>query len=171
LNLDYLRKKQSTLIIPQIVFDEVIARYPDLLSAQWRKAGKEVHAFRRLMLGPRIAEVPEVDTTRAVRALKKKLLKPFKHVKSIKLKNFGDIDPKDVARRGVERIAPASSKGEELRDVMVWLMVLGHIQNSNVDTAFITADQHFAHEGKLHPQLAKELQDKKTRPSLLSFNR
>jgi hypothetical protein len=25
--LDYLRKKQSTLIIPQIVFDEVIARY------------------------------------------------------------------------------------------------------------------------------------------------
>jgi hypothetical protein len=51
--LDYLRKKQSTLIIPQIVFDEVIARYPDLLSAQSRKAGKEVHAFRRLMLGPR----------------------------------------------------------------------------------------------------------------------
>jgi hypothetical protein len=159
--LDYLRKTQSTLIIPQIVFDEIIARYPELLSAQWRKAFKEVHSFRRLMLGSRVAEIPEVDLARAVRVLKKKLLKPFKHVTSIKLGNFDDIDPKDVARRGVERIAPASGKGEELRDVMVWLMVLGHIQNSHRDTAFITADQHFAYEGKLHPQLANELQDKK----------
>ena len=158
--LDYLRKTQSSLIVPQIVLDEVIARYPERLSAQLKRAISEVGSLRHLMLGSSVAKIPEVDPAREARALKRKLLKPSKHVRAITLKNFADISPEDVARRGVERIAPASGKGEELRDVMVWLMVLGYAKGSRRQTAFITADQHFRHEDKLHPHLARELQNK-----------
>ena len=55
--LDYLRKTQSSLIVPQIVLDEVIARYPERLSAQLKRAISEVGSLRHLMLGSSVAKI------------------------------------------------------------------------------------------------------------------
>jgi len=35
--LDYLRKTQSKLIVPKLVFDEVLARYPERLLTQVKR--------------------------------------------------------------------------------------------------------------------------------------
>jgi hypothetical protein len=154
--LDYLRKTESNLIIPKIVLDEVIARYPERLSPHVKRTISEASSLRNLVLVSKIAKI-EVDTTAELRALRKKLTKPSAHVKSVILRNFGDISPADVARRGIERTAPANSSGEQLRDVMVWLMIVGYARSTSREIAFITADKHFRHEENLHPHLAQEI--------------
>jgi PIN domain len=59
------------------------------------------------------------------------------------LEDYKDITLEEVVRRGVHRIRPASDNGEELRDVVIWLVVLEHAKAKNSEVAFITDDGHF----------------------------
>ena len=159
--LDYLRKTESNLIIPKVVLDEVIARYPERIAPHVKRAISEVASLRGLILKAKIRKIPDIDVIQETRALKRKLRKPSEHVKSVLLSDFDKIRIGDVARRGIERKPPANPAGEELRDVISWLMVLDYASRSKREVAFITADKDFMQEGKLHPQLAAEIQEKK----------
>jgi len=90
--------------------------------------------------------------------MRRKLKKPSPHVQSVVLSNFEDVPVQEIARRGIERIPPATAKGEELRDVMIWLMMLGHAEKSGCDVAFISHDEHFREGDHLHPKLRDDLQ-------------
>jgi len=52
--LAYLRKTQSRLLIPKIVWDEVIARYPERISEPHKKAASAVRVLRSLLLAAKI---------------------------------------------------------------------------------------------------------------------
>ncbi len=74
------------------------------------------------------------------------------------------IDVREVVRRGVHRIRPASAKGEELRDVIVWLSVLGYARKRQSDLAFISDDRAFADPDKdLFEELRHEIEANKLR--------
>jgi predicted nucleic acid-binding protein len=68
--LAYLRKTQSRLLIPKIVWDEVVARYPERLSGPHSKATYEVRVLRSLLLARRVPEIPELHTDKEISALK-----------------------------------------------------------------------------------------------------
>jgi hypothetical protein len=155
--LDYLRKTQSNLVLPKLVFDEVLARYPERLDMQAKKTIGAVNSLRNLVFETTISKVPDIDTVREVRGLASKLIQPSGYVKAILLKDFSGISVEEVARRGVERVPPASAAGEELRDVITWLMILKHAEEAKQEIAFVTADEDFGGGGVLHPQLVKEL--------------
>jgi hypothetical protein len=159
--LDYLKKTNSRLVLSRIVLDEVIARYPERLRPAIHKATTAVGTLSSLALDAKI-KLPVVDVTRATRRLKQKLLKPSQHVSSLIVNNFADIKIEDVAKRGIERIPPANGAGEELRDVIHWLMLLAYARASKRELAFITGDEHFRHGTALHPRL-----EKGTRPVLI----
>jgi len=156
--LSYLRKTQSDLLIPKIVLDEVIARYPERISEPHNRAANAVRLLRSLLLATKIPAIPELKVDREIAAMKRKLKKPSPHVQSVVLTNFGDVSVQEVARRGIERIPPANAKGEELRDVMIWLMVLRRAEKSGEDVAFISNDEHFREGVELHPKLKDDLQ-------------
>lgn len=64
----------------------------------------------------------------------------------------------EVVRRGVERIRPANQKGEELRDVILWLLVLEYARKSRGKVAFISDDGTFrSPKGDLHETLASDV--------------
>lgn len=156
--LDYLKKANSRLVLSKIVLDEVIAPYNERLRSAVHKANGTVGTLSSLVLGTKI-ELPVIDINREARRLKQKLLKPSRYVKSQILNNFGDIRVEEVAKRGIERIPPANENGEELRDVIHWLMLLAHARASKRDIAFISEDKHFRNETALHPRLMKDVQD------------
>jgi hypothetical protein len=157
--LDYLKKTNSRLVLSKVVLDEAIARYTDRLRPAIHKARAAVCTLDSLLLDARV-ELPKIDEKREARWLRKRLLKPSRQVKSsVILNNFPDVKMEEVARRGIERIPPANGKGEELRDVIHWLMVLAYARASKQEIAFITGDEHFRHETALHPRLKKDLED------------
>jgi len=170
--LDYLRKTNSRLVLSKVVMDEVIARYPERLRPAHHKTIAPIRALKNLVFDAEI-NIPTIDLERETNRLKEKLLKPSEHVKSLILDDFSDISVEEVARRGIQRMPPASGAGEELRDVIHWLMVLAHTRGSKKEIAFITADGHFQHEGDLHPRLQMEVAENKSRlhfyPSLDDF--
>lgn len=161
--LNYLRKTESKLVIPKIVWDEVIARYPDIIAEPYKKAVNHVNSLRRLLLSAKVNLIPDLLLDREIKVLKQKLRKPSKHVRSRLLTNFSDVPVEEVARRGVARIPPANSKGEELRDVIIWLMMVAHAKKSQQGVAFISHDEHFREGDTLHPELSKDLDDGKVR--------
>lgn len=158
--LAYLRKTQSRLLIPKIVWDEVIARYPERVSGPHGKAANDVRILRNLLL-TKIPELGELNVEKEISALRQKLRKPSPYVRALILTNFSDVSAEEIARRGIERIPPANAKGEELRDVMIWLMMLGHAKKSGRDVAFISHDEHFRENDDLHPKLRDDLEQGK----------
>lgn len=156
--LNYLRKTDSGLVISKIVLDEVLARYPERISAPYRKAIDHVNAVRQLLVASKVPQVKILNLQREIKALKQKLKKPSKHVRSRILSNFSDVAVEEVAKRGVARIPPASSNGEQLRDVIIWLMILAYAKESDKEIAFISQDKHFREGDTLRPELAKDLE-------------
>jgi PIN domain len=154
----YLRKTQSRLLIPKIVWDEVIARYPERVSGPHTKAANDVKILRSLLLATKVPEIGELEMEREVSALRRKMRKPSPYVRALILDNFSDVSVEEIARRGIGRIPPANPKGEELRDVMIWLMMLGHAKKSDQDVAFISHDEHFRENDDLHPKLRDDLE-------------
>jgi hypothetical protein len=116
--LAYLRKTQSRLLIPKIVWDEVIARYPERVSGPYSKAANEVRILRSLLFARKIPEITELKMEKEVSALKKQLRRPSPYVRAVILSKFSDAPIEEVARRGIERTPPANPKGEELRTLL-----------------------------------------------------
>jgi hypothetical protein len=155
--LDYLKKTDSKLILSKVVFDEVISRYPELLRPALHKAVTPVRALKNLVFDSEI-NIPRIDFDRETGRLKQKLLKPSDYVSSVVVDNFSDVRVEEVVRRGIQRIPPANGAGEELRDVIHWLMLLAYARTSVREIAFITNDKHFR-EATARQSLEKEVQE------------
>ncbi|HXM63399.1 MAG TPA: PIN domain-containing protein [Terriglobales bacterium] len=156
--LDYLRKTGSRLVLSKVVIEEVVAAYPRRLQPALHKATVAVRAFNAIVT--HVVELPNVDLDAEIAALTQRLLNPSKHITpSLILKNYTDVALEEVVIRGVRRIPPANQNGEELRDVIHWLMILAHARASKRELAFITSDEHFKQDADLHPSLKKEVRD------------
>jgi len=156
--LDYLKKTNSKLVLSKVVLDEVIARYPERLRKANRNARAAVGALNSLLFDAKI-NFPAIDEKVETRKLKQKLLEPSQHVKSLIIENFAEIKIEEVVKRGIERVPPANGAGEELRDVIHWLMLLAHARTSKQEIAFISNDGHFRQEAAFHPLLEKDVRE------------
>jgi hypothetical protein len=64
-------------------------------------------------------------------ALKESMLNVGKSVTVEFLQDCSGVDVLEVSRRGARRIPPASSNGEELRDVIHWLAILSYAKQND----------------------------------------
>ncbi len=172
--LDYLKKTNSRLVLSRVVLDEVVARYPDRLQPVLHKAITAVRQLRNLAFDDKI-QLPAIDVDHQTGELRKRLLQPSKYVSSLVVENFSEVLIGEVVRRGIERIPPANPEGEELRDVIHWLMILAHARTSARELAFITEDKHFKEGTALHSRLERDVQENKVElhfyPTLYDFIR
>jgi hypothetical protein len=154
---DYLRKVDSALVVPRIVYDEVTARFVERLNNDTETLSKAVESYNRTFFTSR-AEFSTPDVKKELDILQNKLSGQSEKVKTIFLDNYSQIDLAEVVRRGVHRIRPASSKGEELRDVILWLSVREYVRSGGSDVAFISDDRAFADpDGHLYSELRTEI--------------
>jgi PIN domain-containing protein len=153
----YMRRTGSRLVIPHLVHLELLERYRDQLREVAEEAAKEWAKMRsRAVSDP--GDFPAFDVDWQVEELHSLLKKPSRDVHVIFDDDIGGIDVRELIRRGVCRIKPASAAGEELRDVMLWMTVLNHAKKVGRETSFISNDRAFADEtGMLHDQMASDI--------------
>jgi hypothetical protein len=153
----YLRRTKSDLVIPAVTFNEITARYRDMLRASAKETQDAWSTLQRQsMSGWYDFEGPDIDDE--VSQLQKYLLRPTPGFTSRVYDNYSRVRIEEVVQRGIDRIRPANDRGEELRDVVVWLMAVEFAKESKRELAFISDDNTFKDEdGDLHPHLKEDI--------------
>src|SRR5262249_32058123 len=134
---DYLRRVGSSLVLTQLVFDEVSAKYSDRLNNAARKLDDAAETVAKLCFSSR-KDHPRPDFAGELKTLQHRLKAPSEKVNTVFLDNYSEISLADVMRRGIQRIRPANSEGEELRDVTIWLWAMRYAKETKSDLAFIS---------------------------------
>lgn len=155
--LTYLRRTGSRLVIPEVTYNEVVARYRDRLTEVASAARSAWTKLQRVGMQKRI-DFLEPDVKSELSALYELLHRPGHGVESLIYTDYSGVDVKEVTRRGIERVRPANDAGEELRDVILWMIVLQYAKQSKSSVAFVSGDKTFQHtDGSLHPSLRKDV--------------
>jgi hypothetical protein len=154
----YIRRTGSSLLLPGLVREEVLARYSEQLQVASRKASQ---AYSDLWALTETDEPPfdAPNIADEVQSLEERMRSPAAGITSRVIEGYESVDLMEVARRGIHRKRPASKKGEELRDVMLWLLAINIARHSSSRLAFISGDKDFMADDQqnLHPQLVEDV--------------
>jgi PIN domain-containing protein len=149
---EYLSKTKSRLLLPSVVVEELCAQRQAEISGGLRKITNAKKDLERLAPGFS-AEIPTIDIPAAVAEYRSQLETVAERVDIV---DNTKADIKELVRRLANRIPPASPTGEEARDVLIWLTLLG--VGSKQEAAFISGDRRaFFQENTLKSELDKEL--------------
>jgi len=154
----YLRRTDSRLIIPHVVMEEFLARYADFISEWFKKTQDAWHSYNRALVSPHAFPL-ELHIDKELKKIKERLLNPAAGVHVAVFEDYKCAPTEEVVMRGIQRIRPASDKGEELRDVVIWLMTLECARNAPV--CFIGFDGKFSEKDGLHSHLKRDLETRK----------
>jgi hypothetical protein len=155
----YLRRTGDTLVLPNLVMEETLERYGEQLKNTLNQAKGAWELFRKTRMSSH-PKFPYVDFDKEVQEYKQRLLAPAPSVNVLQYVDVSGVHVNEIARRGIKRIKPASKAGEELRDVLIWLLVFQYAKQTHKEVAFISGDKAFRiseDEDGLHPDLASEI--------------
>lgn len=155
---DYLRRTTGSLVLLKLVEGEVLARFGRELELQGQNIYKLWRSYRYLHFPEKLQpfEKPEIAKQQAL--LRSRLMKPSEGVNVTYHTDTNSVSVEEVCRRGTLRIPPASAEGEELRDVILWLITLEYAKSSKHGVAFISADSGFWEGNDPHPQIRNDIQ-------------
>jgi len=159
----YLRRTGDSLVIPTLVMEEVLERYKDRLKRDLNTAKSSWHVLAGTKMTSH-PSFPHVDFDKEVQKYREQLLNPALGVTVLQYSDVGGIDINEIARRGIKRKKPASDIGEELRDVLLWFLLIQYARQKQRQVAFISSDGAFRKskdEDDLHPDLAQEIENTK----------
>jgi hypothetical protein len=143
----YLRITKSTLVLSDLVVEEVLATYGREVKKCLRETREPLEKLRRLLLDEAAVKKIELDTELEVAKLSGRLISPSEGIKPLLHSDLSNLSIKDVFMRGVLRRAPAREDGEELRDVIIWFSALACAKKSG-NLAFISNDSGFWQQDK-----------------------
>jgi hypothetical protein len=159
----YLRRSGGKLVLPDLVVWEVKARYSEKLKDSINAARSSWSNLSATQMNEYPA-FPRVKIQDEVKTLEEKLLNPSLGVEVLPYSKVDGVDVNEIARRGIKRLRPANSNGEELRDVIIWLLIFQYARTTGRPIALISRDQGFRaskEEDTLHPDLQREIDSEK----------
>ncbi|MEJ6949989.1 PIN domain-containing protein, partial [Natronospora cellulosivora (SeqCode)] len=153
---DYLRKTGSTIILPQIVYQELKAVYKRKLEEKINNFQSSKKALEKILL---IDDIDVVDFNLENKV--EEYIDYFLDKINIKKSDIVLYKPnylEEIVKRATERKKPFTEKGEEFRDGLLWLTILDIVKNlEEQELIFISRNtKEFADKEKLHPDLVKE---------------
>lgn len=151
---DYMRRTESVLVIPEAVRREVTANFNRHLDQRTKKAQSSWDDLNALLASPQEFDEPDADYERD--SLAERLESPDDNVKCVNY--VAPIDVLEVVRRGAQRVRPANSNGEELRDVIIWLTAVEYAKANNVPVAFVSGDKGFWDDDRPHATINSDIQ-------------
>jgi len=169
----YLLRTQSSLVIPKVVWDEVLARYADRIQDEHRNLIKTLSRLHGMYFDMQLPSVPPLDLQQQRKYLEVRLLHPeliliredfdkssprlWKQVPCVQTGNYSAISTEELTTRAINRVKPATEAGEQFRDVILWLMSINYAKEKNREVALISKDGHFFDgNNNLHPDLKAE---------------
>lgn len=157
--LDYLHKTNSHLIIPTVVKDEMIAIFRRQLVELFNEARNKAEKIDNWCYDNTPRTDFHLDVDREVATYESFLNNLTHGAGALELPHKDDF-LNEVIHRQINRIKPASDKGEESRDIIIWLSIKEFLKQSQREAVFISQNikQFAARDSReLHPDLAAEL--------------
>jgi len=157
---DYLRKTDSKVVMPQIVYEEIAAVYEREISDRLEIFKKAKRNLEGALID---GEVQDFDISIAPE-VKKYLgfLRSKLKISSKDIVSYKNSYLEEVVRRATRRVRPCSEKGEEFRDALLWLTVLDIARIADHRMLIFISNnvkQFASEEGCLHPTLLREAED------------
>lgn len=156
---DYLKKTNSKIIIPKIVYQEIAVVYERELMNKLGKFNRSKGDLGSILID-RSFEKFDLEIKNETEKYLVFFLKKL-NIKDSEIIPYKDEYLKDVVRRALQRERPCTEKGEEFRDVLLWLTILDIVRISkNKELIFISNNvRQFASENdSLFPSLKKEIE-------------
>lgn len=156
--MDYLKKTGSSVIVPQIILDEIEGLYKRALKDRISSFEKNVNNINLILIDPSEHIVKHTidiqkETKRYLAYVKKKL-------------NINLIIPYNneylpvISQRAIDRIKPAGEDGQGFRDTLIWLTIKDYASKCHEkQVTFIsvnTDDFASSDKSKLHDSLQEE---------------
>ena len=151
--LDYTDRTRSKIVLPRLVIDELTANYGRSLLSTMDKYRSSVTVLSK-MTESAIPCLP-IDIDIEKLKFRARILAKFSIKESELIPTKSDyLD--EAVRRGIERLAPCHRDGQQMRDALLWRIVLEQAREG-AEIAFITQNtRDFCVDGKLHSHLTKE---------------
>jgi hypothetical protein len=144
-----------------------VGKYLSLLELQSKRAASAIQQLNKLVVDKaNVTQFRAPDLDRAGRELRLKFRAPAKGVPVRYYPETMGVDVNDVFLRAVKRRRPANSDGEELRDVIIWLIVLQFAEAEKKPVALVTADGGFWNDTQVHDDLLEDIRDRKVNVSV-----
>jgi hypothetical protein len=154
---DYIKRTKSKVILTELVYKEIAAIYEREISKRYNDFLENRDYLGRNILGTTIDDF-EIDIKKCVANYLEFLLQTLK----LTAKDIVPIKQcylDDIVERAIHRIPPCSAKGEEFRDVLLWLTLLDVAVESNEKKLIFISEnkkQFASCDGTLHPFLLEE---------------
>jgi hypothetical protein len=155
--LDYAERTQARFALPRIVFEEVRTNYERELKKRASaliRAREQLNGIRHTQDTSRL----DIDYAAESAAYMARLL----HVLGLKEQDVVPYRPEylsDVLTRAMQRRRPCTERGEEIRDAVLWHMILDIAESANQQVIFISrnTDQFTGDKVHLHPDMVEEV--------------
>ena len=168
--LDYLKKTDSKLYIPEVVRQEMIAKLRRTLTDLSKKHSSLTGEITRWSSKVRNNKDLNLDIDNEI-ADYEEYINELTSGQLVRILPYDDSYLDEVVKRLCERKKPASEKRKEFRDVIIWLSIKDTLRNfkkhpSNKKQKFVFISDNKAEFGcketdALHPDLLTELSEEK----------
>lgn len=158
---EYLKKTSATLVVPQIVLEEVINHHREALDkvkTEIREVRRTLSRLLRSARGPS-SELAEIIKTNKDDPYDKFLENEFEKM-GTQVPDYKDIPHKDIVARDLRRVRPFQQSGKGYRDALLWETVLRNCIKKDVATVFVTQNTADFCDAKncLHEHLKADIQ-------------
>lgn len=159
--IDYLERTNSKIVLLQIVKEEAVSQYEKAVSTKLIETKKKIGEFSRICFTTIGIDI-NIEVAKEIDAFINRLKGLIKVELLYEVPYSNDFLP-EIVRRMINREKPCNLKGEECRDVIVWLCTKKLLREKK-SLAFISNNtSEFASSDKkdLHPDLLAELSQEK----------
>jgi len=154
---DYIRRTESTLILPRIIREEVVVGFGRRLKREWKSFSEAHRKYALMDVDNKLLKLNKPDIRQSMIRVRRKLMKPSEEVVPIYVADTTGVNIDEVFLRGVHRWRPANDEGEELRDVVIWLWVLAYTKSAAENVAFVSQDRGFWNGDSAHPNITNDI--------------
>jgi PIN domain len=156
---EFLKGGDTTLVVPKIVFEEVVNhRREDLeklksdLRAQAREAGRLLRSVKAMSW---LLDISRADSAEPYDKFLSTELTGMK----AEIPDYADIPHINIVNRDLKRKKPFQQSGKGYRDTLLWETIVRHHVATDVLTAFVTQNSRdfSGKEGILHSELIRDV--------------
>lgn len=160
--LNGLSKIDGLLIIPNIVYDEVVNKYSEELQNKINKANTAIDKLNKHFIGKSSLKLSHKSFL-ASNNKYKNFLKHQIQINRISDMNYPTIRHSDIVSRCLNRKRPFKNDDSGYRDFLLWSNILQLVKKyTKKNIIFITNDQSdFYDNNELHPDLVNDLKNAK----------
>lgn len=160
--LDYLRKTEDSIVMPQLVYQEVEALYKAEITKGLAQARKNRDKLQKILLDVRIDDLI-IDVNHMTSNYLEHILQKL-GVRKRDIVEYRNEYLPEIVKRSVRKLPPFTETRQEFRDYVLWLTILDIAsEDENHSVIFISLNtKDFADSTKssLHPILHQEAQER-----------